>query len=250
MIDFQNDTLLNFSIAFCFAFCFYNCCMNTRKLFYFFFAAILLSSCQSKFDKDKRLLVENLTSSSGGLSFKPMMRSDSVSVKNFTPDTFFYKAKPFTGAISRYNEQQKIQFTGFLKNGLADSAWKFYYATGGLRLEGNYVNGMDVGLWRSYYGYGKPKIDKYYDKDGYMLMRIEYFDNGHVKNYQNVKCAQFGNKERSYNFDRKGDVLRVYVEDSVLLLKRGEETERIGENVFATKPSWSVLETVPVPKKP
>lgn len=194
-----------------------------------------LESCESKFDKEGRLLAENLSSTSGNLSFKPMMRSDSASVKNFTPDTFSFEGKPYTGIISQYNKQEKLQLVGFLKNGLADSSWKFYYATGGLRMEGNYVNGKDVGLWRSYYGYSKPKIDKYYDDAGYMLLRVEYFDNGQVKNYQNIKCEMFGNKERTYSMNRKGDMLSIYVEDSMVVLKRGQETERIGKNVFASK---------------
>jgi hypothetical protein len=206
---------------------------------------VLLQACRSDFDKEGRLLFDNLSSPSHHVSIKPMMRSDSASVADFAVEQYTYKGKPYTGPVIRYNDNKKLQLTGFFKDGYADSTWKFYYATGGLRMEGNYVHGLDVGLWRSYYGYDKPKIDKYYDENGYMLMRIEYFDNGHVMNYQNVKHPMFGDKERSYSFTRKGDVLKVYVEDSVLLLTHGQETERIGKNVFATKPKWSTVNVVP-----
>ncbi|HWB65171.1 MAG TPA: hypothetical protein VG603_16770, partial [Chitinophagales bacterium] len=94
---------------------------------------------------------------------------------------------------------------------------------------------MDIGLWRSYYGYGKPKITKLYDDKGYLLMRIEYFDNGQVQYYQNVKSPMFGNKERNISMDRHGEVVKIYVEDSVLVLQKGQETEKIGENIFLEK---------------
>ena len=109
----------------------------------FLFLLILsFSSCKQKFDKEGRLLVEHLKSD-GPLSFKPMMRSDSASAKEFKPDVYYFDGTPFTGAVAHYSPKGNIEFTGFLKNGLADSIWKFYYATGGLRIQGNYVNGLD-----------------------------------------------------------------------------------------------------------
>lgn len=205
-----------------------------RTLILFLSACIILSSCKEKFDKEGRLFVQHLTSD-GTLEFKPMMRSDSASVKEFAPKKFYYDGTPFTGPMVFYDSHDRLSFTGYLKNGLADSSWRFYFATGGVRMEGWYRNGIDVGLWRSYYGYGKPNTEKYYDDYGYMLMRVEYFDNGRVKNYQNVKCPLFDNKERSYSFDRHGDTLTMYMEDSVLMLKKGELTDRIGENLFVKK---------------
>ena len=50
----------------------------------------------------------------------------------------------------------------------------------------------------------KIKIAKFYSSDGYMLMRKEYYDNGKVKNYQNVKCPEFGNRERRIQFKYDG----------------------------------------------
>lgn len=205
---------------------------------------VVLCACTEKFDKEGRLIVDHLTSSgSAYLNFKPMMRTDSESVAGYKPDTFYLGNKRFTGPVVFYDSKERLGFTGYLKNGLADSSWKFYYASGGVRMEGWYANGWDIGMWRSYYGYNKPKIDKFYDDYGYMLMRIEYFDNGQVKNYQNVKSPLFDDKERSFAYDRHGDVLNVYVEDSMLMLKNGPTTERIGKNVFAKK-QFSNMEVV------
>lgn len=205
--------------------------------------AILLQACNGHYDKQGRLLADDLKSSSGKVSFTPMMRNDSESVHKFVPDTFTLNGKPYTGEVAEYNKAEQILLDGFVKNGLMDSTWKFYYASGGVRLEGLYKNGMDIGLWRAYYGYNKPRIDKLYDDYGYLLMRIEYFDNGKVKDYENVKCPLFDNKERSYSMSRTGEVISLYVEDSVLILKHGSQAERVGRNIFA-KPAKGNLNTV------
>ena len=190
-----------------------------------------LQSCWQE-DSKGRVLTKYVTTTSGGLHFTPMMRSDSASVRNFRPDTILRNGKPYTGGIAQYDLHENIIIEGFVKNGLMDSSWKFYYASGGTLMEGKYKDGIDVGLWRSYFGYGKPKITKLYDNYGYMLMRMEYYDNGHVKNYQNVKAPMFDNKERQYSNDMHGQSLTIYVEDSVLVVKQGEKAERVGQNVF------------------
>ncbi len=208
---------------------------------------LCLNSCGGKYDGKGRLLVESLTST-GSMNFSPMKHSDSASVLNFKPDTFLLKGKPFTGAIAQYNAQEKIMMEGFLRNGLMDSSWKFYYATGGVHISGRYNNGFETGLWRSYYGYDKPKIDKLYSENGFMLMRAEYYDNGHIKNYENIKHPLFDDKERKIEMGPHGDVISMYIEDSVLMLKQGGKAERIGKNVFADhKPSEIA---VPSGKKP
>ena len=192
-----------------------------------------IQACQSKFDKDGRILAESLTSSSGKLHFTPMLRSDSASVQQFIPDTLLFKGKPYTGGIAQYDRAEHLVLEGFAKNGLMDSSWKFYFGSGGVRIKGTYKNGWDIGLWRSYYGYDKPKVDKLYDDYGYLLMRAEYFDNGHIKEYQNIKHPLFDNKERSISLSSHGDIISIYVEDSILMLRQGDKTERIGKNVFA-----------------
>jgi hypothetical protein len=210
--------------------------METVKYTCRLFAAMVilfaLQSCNHDRDDQGRLLTRNVTTSSGGLKLTPMKRSDSASVERFQPDTIFYKGKPYTGPIGQHNEHENLTIDGYVKNGLLDSTWKFYYAIGGLMMEGKYKNGMDVGLWQSYFGFGKHKITKLYDDYGYMLMRIEYYDNGRIKNYQNVRAPMFDNKERNYSLDQHGGTISLYVEDSVLIVKQGETTERVGKNVF------------------
>jgi antitoxin component YwqK of YwqJK toxin-antitoxin module len=190
-----------------------------------------LQSCGGR-DSKGRLLLKNITTSSGSIKFTPMMRADSASVKAFRPDTLLYNGKPYTGGLANYDLHENLLIEGYVKDGLMDSTWKFYYASGGTLMEGKYKNGMDIGLWRSYYGYSKPKITKLYDDYGYMLMRIEYYDNGHIKNYQNVRAPMFGDKERNFTNDQHGDNISMYVEDSVMVIKQGETAERIGKNVF------------------
>ncbi len=198
------------------------------------FFLLIVSSCNN-YDKEGRLKIENLTSSSGTLKFAPMMHSDSASVLNFVPDTFSYHGKPFTGGIVEYVNDTLATIKGFLSNGIMDSTWQFYYKSGGLRMEGTLKNGYETGWWRSYYGYNKLKIEKLYDDLGFMLMRREYYDNGKLMNYQNINCPQFGNRERKISFTRNGTIESIYVEDSVLQLSPDELTERVGENLFMRK---------------
>jgi antitoxin component YwqK of YwqJK toxin-antitoxin module len=161
-----------------------------------------------------------------------MIRSDSASVKSFKADTFFFNGERYTGAVANYDANENLIIEGYIKNGLMDSTWKFYYASGAVMMEGRYKDGIDVGLWHSYYGKDRPKVVKLYDDLGYALMRVEYYDNGHIKNYQNVKAPMFGNKERTYTNDQHGEMISIYVEDSVLVLKQGQTTERVGKNIF------------------
>ena len=161
-----------------------------------------------------------------------MKRSDTASVLAFKPDTLLFRDKPYTGGLAKYDEHDSLLLEGYVKNGLMDSTWTFRFPSGGVRMQGKYKNGVDIGLWQSYYGYGKHKITKLYDDYGYMLMRIEYYDNGRIKNYQNVKAPMFDNKERSFDMDQQGGTISVYVEDSVLMVKQGETMQRVGINVF------------------
>ncbi len=178
-------------------------------------AVVLLSSCEKKFDDKGRLLVTFLESSTGEVKFSPMLRTDSASVQKFEVATYKFKGEPYTGAIASYNKDNKIAMEGFLKDGLADSTWTFYFASGGVQMKGNYKNGWDIGLWQSFYGYDKVKIEKLYDDKGYLLERREYFDNGRIKNFQNIHAPQYNDKERIVSYDRRGNLVSIYVEDSV-----------------------------------
>ena len=197
---------------------------------------IALYSCNGgKKDEKGRLLIEELTSSSGSMKFTTMIHSDSASVQNFVPDTFLFEGKPYTGAIAKYEKDGKVNIEGNLKGGVMDGEWKFYFKSGGLMTEGTMNNGLETGWWHSYYGYDKPKVDKYYDENGYMLMRREYFDNGQLKNYQNIKAPQFGDRERKLQFDRHGKLESAYVEDSLLKQSPEQLTEKVGKNMFMLK---------------
>ncbi|MBK8657663.1 MAG: hypothetical protein IPN22_01980 [Bacteroidetes bacterium] len=204
--------------------------LNAQLLGLFF--CLFLSSCKNDFDKEGRLHIESLTSSSGTLKFTPMLRSDSASVLSFIPDTFFYDGKPFTGAVVRYADESKLQLEGRMKNGLMDSTWSYYYLSGGLRMKGNYRSGWDIGKWTSYYGYGKKKIEKVYDPYGFMLSRIEYYDNGQLKSLQQVKHPDYGSRMRRMQWNRKGELDYIYVEDSILKRFSTDETEKVGEDLF------------------
>lgn len=194
-------------------------------------AVLALSSC-SDLDKEGRLPVEKLTTSSGSLKFFAMLHSDSASVLEFVPDTFMYKGKPYTGAVVQYEYDTLAIIAGFMKNGLMDSTWQFRYKSGGVRMEGVMKNGLETGLWKSYYGYDKPKIQKLYDDNGFMLMRVEYFDNGRVNNYQNIKCAQYGDQERRITFTPTGAVLSIVAEDAAKALSADELSDKIKQNGF------------------
>jgi antitoxin component YwqK of YwqJK toxin-antitoxin module len=202
-----------------------------NKILYAVATALIigLQSCGNY--RDGRLLADKLTSSSGKLNFAPMQRSDSASVADFKPDTLFYKGKPYTGAIGEYNNSDTLILTGFAKNGLMDSTWKFYYGSGVLMMEGKYRNGFDIGFWRSYYTRNKPNIEKLYDDKGYMLMRIEYYDNGKVKNYQNVKSPVFGDQERHYDFSRE-DTNSIYFQEGHVILNEGNETKVLSSKIL------------------
>ena len=203
-----------------------------NSLFLFSVIAVwALASC-SDLDKEGRLPVEKLTSSSGSLKFFAMLHSDSASVLNFAPDVLLYKGNPYTGAVVQYEYDTLPVILGFLKNGLMDSVWTFRYKSGGVRMEGVMKNGLETGLWKSYYGYDKPKIQKLYDDNGFMLMRLEYYDNGRVNNYQNIKCAQYGDQERRITFTPKGAVLSIVAEDAAKALSAEDLSDKIKQNGF------------------
>ncbi|MBK7147879.1 MAG: hypothetical protein IPH78_03435 [Bacteroidetes bacterium] len=196
------------------------------------FFCLFLSSCKNDFDKEGRLHIESLTSSTGTLKFTPMLRSDSASVLSFIPDTFFYDGKPFTGAVVRYADESKLQLEGHMKNGLMDSTWSYYYLSGGLRMKGNYRSGWDIGRNGPATMAMAKKIEKVGDPYGFMLSRIEYYDNGQLKSLQQVKHPDYGSRMRRMQWNRKGELYYIYVEDSILKRFSTDETEKVGEDLF------------------
>ena len=178
---------------------------------------LLLFSCSEEKDMDSqnRLLAVKLKSSTGDLNFSPMMHEDSNDVTEFNVPVYSYKGKPYSGKIASYTEDQKIMLEGTLTNGIADGEWIFYYPSGSVHIEGAYKNGLESGFWTSYFSRDKPKIVKYYDDKGYMLMRKEYFSNGRIKNYQNVKCPEFGDRQRRIEFKGTGELEYIDAEREV-----------------------------------
>lgn len=197
----------------------------------------LLVSCSGSkdFDKEHRLLAPSLTSSTGAFNFTPMQNSDSNDVKDFKPVVYNYKNAPYSGEIVAYNASEKITLEGVLKNGIADGHWRFYYASGVVQIEGDYTNGIETGLWTSYYSKDKPRIIKYYDGEGYMLMRKEYFDTGKIKNYQNIKCPQFGDRERRIQFSYAGDIEYIDAEREIGALPPKELNELLQRDGLLVK---------------
>lgn len=175
--------------------------------------AVSLSSCNHDKDAKGRLFLDKLESSSGTVKFAPMSRT--VAPSKFKPDTFTYKGVPYTGQVAKYNENDTLMMEGTLDKGIANGTWTFYYASGGVQAKGEYKNGLDVGIWRSYYGYDKVRTEKHYDETGLMRLRIDYYDNGKVKSWENIHSPEFQDKERLIRYDRGGNITSIYVEDSI-----------------------------------
>lgn len=192
------------------------------------------SSCGKHADTDSqgRLLAGSLT---GNLNFSPMQHSDSAYVQKFLPDTLYHKGKPYTGQIAAYDAQKRLTMEGALENGIATGHWIFYYPSGSVHIEGNYREGMETGLWTSYYAKDHPDVVKYYDANGYMLMRTEFYDNKKVKNYQNIKCPQYGNRARRIELKRDGSVDYIDAEKSVSGLSPRVLNDTIAVNGFMEK---------------
>lgn len=167
------------------------------------FLCLMAACSQTDTDHDAEgvLLAEMLQSTTGGgFSFMPMAIEDSDDVKNFIPAVYTYKGKPYTGKITSYDEKQRKIFDGALEEGLPSGPWKFYYASGVVQIEGNYTKGIETGIWSNYFAKDKPRLIKEYDAKGYMLMRTEFYNTGRVKNYQNIKCPEYGNVARRAQF--------------------------------------------------
>ena len=170
---------------------------------------VLLSCNQTDTDHDAdgALLADKLENiSGGGFNITPMQQDDSASRAAFTPDKYHYKGKPYTGKITAYDDKQRKIMDGALTDGVANGAWKFYYASGVVQISGNYSNGLETGTWTSFYTVDKPRIVKVYDTKGNLLMRAEYFDNGRIKNYQNIACPEYGNIARRIQFKYSGEI--------------------------------------------
>lgn len=180
-----------------------------KNIFNVLFISVIFISCSKNsedYDANGNLLANKLTSETGGVNFTPMQNEDSSDVNDLKPEVYSYDNKPYTGKIVSYDEKNRLMMEGNLKDGIYDGEFKFYYPSGNIQVQGNYKKGYETGMWFSYYAKDKPSIVKFYDENGYMLMRKEYYDTGRIKNYQNIKVPQFGNIARRIQFKYNGDL--------------------------------------------
>ncbi|MEZ5014699.1 MAG: hypothetical protein R2794_10450 [Chitinophagales bacterium] len=199
---------------------------------------MILSSCakgSKDMDAEGRLLATKLVSETGDLNFQPMLHSDSSYVMNYVADVYTYEDKPYTGEVAAYNAKEKLVMTGACQDGYINGLWTFYYPSGHIQVSGTYTNGMETGFWTSFYSEDKPKIIKYYDEHGYMLMRKEFYDNGKIKNYQNVSCPQFGGRERRVQFKRNGEIEYLDAERELGKIPPAELNDLLVQDKLMTK---------------
>jgi hypothetical protein len=189
--------------------------LNQLPVFLFLFISVIGCGNKKDFDSSGRLLAQYLSSDEGSMNLNPMSQRDSLSNGNFVPVVYKYKGEPYNGSIAHYDDDGTLIFEGNLIDGMANGAWKFYYPSGVLRMEGNFVNGFETGFWYNYYTVDKLKIVMLYDEYGYLLMRKEFYDSGRIKNYQNIKCTQFGDRERRIEFTYDGNVDYIDAERSL-----------------------------------
>ena len=179
------------------------------------FVAVISSCSHTNTDHDQegKLLAEKLENTAGGgFNFSPMQNDDSMNRAHFSPDIYTYNDEPYTGDITAYDAQNRKIFDGYLDQGIANGNWKFYYPSGVVQIEGVYANAMETGLWKSYYSAEHPKVIKDYDTNGKLLMRAEYFDNGRIKNYQNLATPEYGDIARRIQFKYDGSLDYLDVE--------------------------------------
>ena len=69
----------------------------------------------------------------------------------------------------------------------------------------------------------------------FKALRKEYFDNGKVKNYQNVKSPQFGDLERRVQFNYKGEVEYIDAERELGRLEPAAINKLLQDNGLMVK---------------
>ncbi|MBK9557761.1 MAG: hypothetical protein IPO47_18445 [Bacteroidetes bacterium] len=199
---------------------------------------LAFSACNNSskhLDDNGALLVDFLTYQDGNtVAFAPMKHEDSAFVANFQPEICLFEGEPYTGKVALY-DGEKLKLDGQLKDGKFDGKWAFYYPSGVVQIEGTYTNGIETGMWTTYYRKDYPKMMKFYDEKGYLLMRKEYFDNGKVKNYQNVKSPQFGDLERRVQFNYKGEVEYIDAERELGRLEPAAINKLLQDNGLMVK---------------
>lgn len=209
--------------------------MNLQKLI----VALLVSSlfftaCEDKeqlLDEKGRIEIKKLTTSSGAYNLAPMNRiHNPENISSFKPEVFSLDEKKYNGPVIALNPSKKIIAEGNLKDGLYDGKWTYYFGSGVVQIEGNYKDGKEVGIWVSYYRKNVPKVLKYYNEDGAMLMRTDFNDDGKIVSHYNIKSTEFP-KELGID-EAKGITYEYLDKNGELYIKGGKVFEKIGKDVL------------------
>lgn len=86
-----------------------------------------------------------------------------------------------------FKSKQKPKVEGQLKNKLKHGKWIFYYKSGQISAEGNYIEDQKNGKWTHYHSNGKKSTEGLY-KNGELDGKWVYWDkNGKVTSEQEIK---------------------------------------------------------------
>lgn len=177
-----------------------NCCI-------LLLAIGILAGCSKPnpdLDENGALIATKLENTSGGgFDFSPMTDGGNTQAD---VAVYNYEGKPYTGAIVAYDEKKRKILDGNMTEGKANGKWTFYYPSGVVQIEGVYTNGLETGTWTNYYTVDEPKITKYYDAKGTMLMRTEFYNGKKVRNYQNIEAPEYGGIARRIQFTHDGQI--------------------------------------------
>lgn len=125
------------------------------------------------------------------------------------------------GAYKIYYETGILQIDGFLENDEKAGHWKWYYPTGVIKEEGNFINGEMKGAWKLYYPDGNIEREIEPLLDGKTEILKGYDENG------NLIFEGF-----MYEGKKHGKYLRYY--NSGELEEEGEYKEGLLENEIKT----------------
>jgi antitoxin component YwqK of YwqJK toxin-antitoxin module len=128
-----------------------------KKLSYFIFFLLVMSSCSHKI---------------------------TISEDQLPEDKFYYSdaITPYTGkCIILYKNSEKVKEEMHFKNGVLNGIWISYYPTGEMKQKGEYSNGMFHGKWESWSELGGKLYEVYYQKDSLSGKYITWHKTGKVK---------------------------------------------------------------------
>ena len=125
-----------------------------------------------------------------------------------------------------YKEGLKVGEGIILRNGLYEGSWKYFYATGELKAEGEYLNGEKSGIWKYYYLEGNLEQKGNFKKSLASGEWSWYFPNGELKRLEYYRKGREDGE--SIEYDNKGKIINkgVYLDG----LKTGKWFLTIGDH--------------------